>query len=684
MAKEVAYKISVDSSNAQKSLGDLEQEFEKLNEEIKQVPINSKEFNELNKQLAQTGREIKNVELGFESLDNEQVASELGSVAGAVGDVSAAFILLGDDSETLQEVAKNIELAMGLSMGLKGAIEGVSSARKLLTNSTIAQNTVEKVSNFVKGQGFVTNSAFAASEAARGTATAGATVATSASTGAMKLFRLALISTGIGAIIVGLGLLIVNFEKVTKVVKQIPIQIQKLSSSFREMSGTAQTVIGVLTFGIVPAIAYVTEALEDYGAVETESARTARLANEEKAAAAKKAAKEYQEALKAETEALKKATEAKTTEIDFEIAKRNAAGKDTSDLERDKIEMLIESTKKEIELADLRNASRLKELALIGEMNSFINDIVTTRIEEINAEKDELQKTLEGLENSLVVFDIKQTKIKRDAKKAADEEAEEQEEEHQKAITRIVAKGVEDRIKLDTSNLDTFKAQQDLRLELMQDGLKKELQLSRNAFYERLADLESQGILTGELRSKLINQQVEEEARIEREAQQEEFNKKLDNAKELTSSLTNLNDAWLEAQLAGAEGNEQRQQEIRKKAFARDKALKIAEATITGIQAVQTALASPFPFNIALAAINGAAALANITKIARTKFDGADGGGSAPSSLGNTGRATGGANVGQVTNTTTTIGEPTKVFVTEQDISNTQNKVQVNEDIATL
>lgn len=38
------------------------------------------------------------------------------------------------------------------------------------------------------------------------------------STGAMKLFRIALVSTGIGAIVVGLGLLIANFDKVKKAV----------------------------------------------------------------------------------------------------------------------------------------------------------------------------------------------------------------------------------------------------------------------------------------------------------------------------------------------------------------------------------------------------------------------------------------------------------------------------------
>lgn len=44
------------------------------------------------------------------------------------------------------------------------------------------------------------------------------TTVVGASTGAMKIFRLALVGTGIGAIVVGLGLLIANFDKVKQVV----------------------------------------------------------------------------------------------------------------------------------------------------------------------------------------------------------------------------------------------------------------------------------------------------------------------------------------------------------------------------------------------------------------------------------------------------------------------------------
>ena len=44
------------------------------------------------------------------------------------------MVLLGGENETLEEMAKNIETALGVSMASKGAIEGFSSAWKLFNN----------------------------------------------------------------------------------------------------------------------------------------------------------------------------------------------------------------------------------------------------------------------------------------------------------------------------------------------------------------------------------------------------------------------------------------------------------------------------------------------------------------------------------------------------------------------
>jgi len=305
------------------------------------LKVGSKEFNDLATEIAQAERKVKNLELSFEALDNEQVASELGSVAGAGGEVSAAFILLGDDSETLQEVAKNIELAMGLSMGLKGAIGGVSSARKLLTNSTLIQNGVEKISNLEKVGAFATNAQLAASETARASATVGATAATGAATAGMKLFRLALIATGIGALVVLIGLLIANFDKVKEAMGKVVDFIYK---SFK------------------PQIDLVISALEFLGLKETEEAKKRKALHEKEIKDRKAETKRKIDLIDQEIKANQKLTEELTSAIDFEIAKRSAAGEDISALEEEKLNMLINSARIEIELINQKIEAKKEEV----------------------------------------------------------------------------------------------------------------------------------------------------------------------------------------------------------------------------------------------------------------------------------------------------------------------------------
>jgi len=134
MAEEVKIDFTVDGAPAAKTLGELESKAEQLNEALRGAEIGSTEYKKFNQQLVETNREVKNLELGFEALDNEQVASEIGSVAGAVGDVTSAMILLGGENESLAEMANNIQTAIGVSMAFKGAIEGFSSAFKLFNN----------------------------------------------------------------------------------------------------------------------------------------------------------------------------------------------------------------------------------------------------------------------------------------------------------------------------------------------------------------------------------------------------------------------------------------------------------------------------------------------------------------------------------------------------------------------
>lgn len=136
------------------------------------------------------------------------------------------------------------------------------------------------------------------------------TTVVGASTGAMKAFRIALAATGIGLIVVALGLLIANFDKVQEFVG-------KAIDKFKGLGEGAKLLISVL-FPIVGVVRLITAALEKMGVIDDDITK-----------AAKKNAEERIKSLNKEETAI---NEKYTTEI--RLAK--AAGKDTVELEKQK------------------------------------------------------------------------------------------------------------------------------------------------------------------------------------------------------------------------------------------------------------------------------------------------------------------------------------------------------------
>ena len=203
--KEFEVEINIDTKGAINSIGGLEDEISDLQERLKKEKIGSEEFKALSKELISAQKQLKNTELALEALDSEQVASELGSVTGAVGDITAAFVLLGGEDGAVEETAQNIEQAIGISMAFKGAIEGVQSGQKLFNNIIKTSTFLQKANNTVNALAGTIMKAF------------GASVDTTSF--AFKGLRAAIIATGIGALVVGIGLLITNFDKLSKAIR---------------------------------------------------------------------------------------------------------------------------------------------------------------------------------------------------------------------------------------------------------------------------------------------------------------------------------------------------------------------------------------------------------------------------------------------------------------------------------
>jgi len=127
------------------------------------------------------------------------LTSSLGGVAGGFAAVQGGMALFGKQSEDVEKTLLKVQSAMALSQGLQSVGESIDSFKQLgavLKSTSAAQKVMTAV-------------------------TAAYTFVTEAATGGLKLFRLALVSTGIGAIVIGLGLLVANFGKVKDAVMNL-------------------------------------------------------------------------------------------------------------------------------------------------------------------------------------------------------------------------------------------------------------------------------------------------------------------------------------------------------------------------------------------------------------------------------------------------------------------------------
>jgi hypothetical protein len=205
-----------------------------------------------------------------------------------------------------------------------------------------------------------------------------AAVATGGLTGAMKLLRLALIATGFGAIVVGIGLLIANFEKVKAVV-------QDVSERFNKLGAGVKLALSII-FPFIGAIRLVTAALEKLGIIQGDAATEAeKSAERQRKAYAKLIGEQRKETDKKIKDNERLQDDIEST-FDFEIAKARAAGKDTSELERQK---RAEMRKTYIEqIKNLEMSARLN-VGNATKMKEIIDQVAQYRKNILKIEQDE-------------------------------------------------------------------------------------------------------------------------------------------------------------------------------------------------------------------------------------------------------------------------------------------------------
>ena len=677
MAEKVALELDINAKGATTSLGQLEEEAERLNEELRKVPLGSKAFKELKQELVGVNKEIKNTELSMEALDNEQVASELGSVAGAVGDVSAAFILLGGGGGAIEETVRNIEKAIGISMAFKGAIEGTQSAMKLFNNVIKNSTAFQKINS-------------AATVIATGIMTlfGQSVVATSSS---FKILRGAIIATGIGALAVGVGLLIANFDKIKN-------SIMGISDASKDLQETTKATTELNKKNL--------ESLNNQENILKLQGKTEREILMMKIDGQKKVVQSIKNELAAQklvNEEKVQGSKRNQRILQFTI-KLLSAGPllllKTIDFLGQGVEKLVNSITQSavgkkifgLEPIDVDFGLTEKANKLIEKASTLVFDPAETEAQG----KEDLKKLEEQLlqqENALAGFQLRVIDMDAKAAKTKQDKIDKIEADAKAKRDKKNAKEIADQAARDNKAVEDYmnflQAKEDLE-NLYFESLLTQQQQEENAVADKYFNLIEQAKQYGEDITYLeqaqqheINEIKKKFAKEDLERQQAVEDAKIGLAIDGVGALINLTSAF-------AKDNEKSQ----RRAFEINKKLQIAQAimqTYQGANAIfASAAANPstvlFPAQPFIAAgIAIANGLANVVNISKQQFQTSSPGGGQQQTPSFGGGGGGTPPTLQPANTSTLVPEQqTQVFVTETDITNTQNQVSVIQGQATF
>ncbi len=698
MAENVAFKLNLDAGDAPKTLGDLRKSVEDLTQELEKTEIGTKAYNDLRKQLALTNKEVKNLELGFEGLDREQQAAELGSVAGAIGDVTSAFVLLGGENDTLQKIASNIQNAIGVSMAFKGAIEGVQSARKLL-------NSEDTKALITKTKDLVVSKARRVAELAMIATTKAATIAQKAFNVVLKANPIGLIVTAVGLLITGLVALVKNFDSVKASV------LDFLESAVKPF---------------ITLIQFLTGTLQEQAVTEEQLA-------EQRSKEHKANLDRINEQIKANTEQAKAFRKAKQDEIDINDQKIRILeneGKASYALRLQVLEDNLAIQQSYLDefnnYVDLQRKKWEENLKYSGLTEEAFRAQMKAQGVDLEALETQANETTEAIQLNVAEAESKITALKRSEHEKRSQIADKARAEEEKKEKAALEKRRKEQERLRKEREDKEKDFYD-RLSKIEseyyDRFKKDQQTQENEVRTKYHNLIAEAELYGEdiaileaareaelfdIRQEFKDKQDEldeqakekkEQDRLEEIAKEEELrDKRIAIAQQSLNSLNALNDLAFSAEIERIKAKEQAGEKLsanERKRLKRDeqirKAFAVAQVAIDTASSISSAIAGATaaaaatgpgavvatPLFIASQIATVLGAFAQVASILRTPSPniGAISGGGEIDVPDTEGAAQDAPDNNQFDSGSTFLDIPQKVYVLEQDITNTQDTV---------
>jgi hypothetical protein len=746
MSTEAIFNLRVNTGNSIEDINDFDKSVDNLNKSIKdtQTTLESgkgidafeKNLDDLDKKLKEGNLSIRQqsklireyqtiaLQAGESSPIGQRAINSAAELTDRLGDLRNQTTALSSDTVKLDTALQGIETGAAVFQGLQSAIALTGVENEDLVKTMVKLQAVQGVVNAVnvvarnlqkdqilglqlrigleKAKNFILTGSIATTTAMAG-AEGGLTTATLGTTTAMKLLRGALIATGIGAIIVLIGTLIANFDKVTAVVQKLSGYVLKVYDYFDNLGVAVKVLIGIF-FPFIGVVYGAIKALEYFNIIDTKVERDQSARHE---ANMRRIDKELAKREK-QREIREKQFNAEQKGLEREIALLEAQGKSSDALTEKKIKNSIAYQKEQLNELKL-NERILQATNALGANDELIKETQNAIIE--------ITESIKDSENQLKVNSAQNAReraeeAKKNAKKIIDTS---------NLATSLVIQNSNKELKVLIDNQNKklvattdFQDKQFELLELYESVVKSSYEIELEDFEkaQESKQMQLQNALAGglityeEYNNALVKleeqtqkgitdikkKEAEEQKKIDAEKFQEQI-KNIEKVLEVAQGVQNTFTAFnslLNAQdnerLKQVRGNTAEEEKIKRRMFEREKKMRLGQVAIdTASAVVKSVAASPETFGLPFSAFALATGIANAMAIKATTFDGSSGmpsSGGTPSTGATASSFTQQSNQTNETNLTGAnlpTQQTTKVVVLESDITKIQNRVKVQE-----
>ena len=475
-----------------KSGDSYEKQLADINKIVKETPLNVRD---MNKQI-QAYQSIA-LSAGRETPVGKEALQKAAQLRDRYIDIQNETKRLADDQRNLEGAMQGMSTGIAVYGGIQSAmaLSGVESEkfRETLVKLTAAQtlmNSVNQVATALEKESALMLTLKSAKTKALTLATGAYSAVVGTTSGALKLFRIALISTGIGAIIVGIGLLVANFDKVKNALGGV-------TDKFKS-AGAGVKLLMIPLLPLIVAIDLVKKGLQALGIIESEEEK----AKEERHQAEMKRLEE-------ENKAKRERFEARQKQFDREIAMLEAEGKSSFALRQQKIADSIAMQKQEAKAMEATINLFMTYAKVVGENTGVLEDL-REQLKEVNED-------IKDQENQLLV--------------------------NVKTNNREKAKSYKDYAK-ERENI--ARKIEDLENSLLEDGIEKDLEINRDKFRRIKEDTEKNTKITSKERIRLLELYADQEGQAEQKIRDKYAKIDEDREKKRLANIEKLNNDFLQ------------------------------------------------------------------------------------------------------------------------------------------